>query len=60
MHISLLLSDNRSLFQTAQKTQKVIDEAKKVKVEIAIDKGKNRVKYNFLSQKALNDFQIFG
>ena len=38
----------------------MIDEAKKVKVEIAIDKGKNRVKYNFLSQKALNDFQIFG
>ena len=32
----------------------IIDETKKVKVEIAIDKGKNRLKYNFLGQKALN------
>ena len=37
-----------------------IDEAKKVTVEIAIDRGKNPMKYNFLNQKALNDFQIYG
>ena len=38
----------------------MIDQSKKVKVEIAIDKGKNPHKYNFLGQKALNDFQIYG
>ena len=37
-----------------------IDEAKKVKIEIAIDKSKNPMKYNFLGQKALNQFQIYG
>ena len=37
-----------------------IDEAKKVKVEIAVDKGKHPFKYNFLRQKALNEFQIYG
>lgn len=37
-----------------------IDEAKKVKVEIAIDRSKNPFKYNFLSQKSLNEFQIYG
>ena len=37
-----------------------IDEAKKVKIEIALDKGKNPFKYNFLRQKALNEFQIYG
>jgi len=29
-------------------------------MEVAIDKGKNKMKYNFLGQKKLNDFQIFG
>jgi len=36
----------------------IIDEAKKITVEIAIDKSKNPMKYNFLNQKSLNDFQI--
>ena len=38
----------------------MIDESKKVKVEVAIDRGKNPKKYNFLGQKALNEFQIYG
>jgi len=38
----------------------IIDEAKKITVEIAIDKSKNPMKYNFLNQKSLNDFQIYG
>ena len=29
-------------------------------MEIEIDKSKNPLKYNFLSQKSLNDFQIYG
>lgn len=37
-----------------------IDEAKKVKIQIALDKAKNPFKYNFLSQKSLNEFQIYG
>lgn len=31
-----------------------------MKIEINIDKGKNPLKYNFLGQKALNDYQIYG
>ena len=29
-------------------------------MEIEIDKGHNKKKYNFLGQKSLNDFQIYG
>ena len=31
-----------------------------MKLEIEIDKSKNPLKYNFLSQKSLNEFQIYG
>lgn len=37
-----------------------VDDEKKIKIEIARDKGKNPVKYHFLSQKALDDHQIYG
>jgi hypothetical protein len=37
-----------------------VDEGKKIMIEIARDKGKNPLKYHFLSQKALDDQQIYG
>ena len=37
-----------------------IDDSKKIEIEIALDKAKDPFKYNFLGQKSLNDFQIFG
>lgn len=36
-----------------------IDDAKKIKIEIARDKAQNPLKYNFLRQKQLNDYQIY-
>ena len=36
-----------------------VDEDKRLKVLIALDKAKNPFKYNFLRQKQLNDYQIY-
>lgn len=58
------LQKQKRRLKYAKKAQKkhpaIIDESKKVKVEVQIDKGKNPQKYNFLGQKSLNDFQIYG
>ena len=37
-----------------------IDEYKRVQIEIQRDKAKDPLKYQFLSQKSLNEFQIYG
>jgi hypothetical protein len=36
-----------------------VDDNKRLKIEIARDKGKNPVKYHFLSQKALDEEKIY-
>lgn len=36
-----------------------VDEEKRIRMEITIDRAKNPSKYNFLKQKNLNDFQIY-